>query len=214
MNRTFTSTATKSMESDMMARINALMEKNKAIQSQAKERQDLSVLTSKLEKFKANDLKDSNKFIERYKDYLSNEELAKVQDHALKDARVDELVKDKYTSLDLNSFADIETASRLTKITYESKYRTFNKILDIFKSSMEKRDLEGTISKPEMDVFQVLLGKRLEDRQAMLDFRNNEYLPLIEKLSPEISTPKLAENIAKLSEDFSDLGEALMNLFG
>jgi hypothetical protein len=96
---------------------------------------------------------------------------------------MDMLIKEKLSKLDLSKSTDLEKTMKLVDMSFDNKYKIFNKLIDIFKSNINKQSSDGTISKLEADVFNILLVKRNEEKEAFLKAKANSFNKIYEKLN-------------------------------
>jgi len=96
---------------------------------------------------------------------------------------MDHLIKSKLINLDLSKAEDCKKAIDLAELSFKSKYKIFNKLNDMFKSTMDKRVTDGTVSKAEGDVFNILLGKRTQEKEAFLTLKKDYFETVSEKLN-------------------------------
>jgi glutathionylspermidine synthase len=107
---------------------------------------------------------------------------------------MDILIKEKLAKLDLSKSDDIEKTIKLVDMSYDNKYKIFTKVIDIFKSNITKRTSDGTISKVEVDVFNILLAKRNKEKEAFLNEKTSSFNKIYEKLN---ASKKISEGIPK-----------------
>ena len=166
------------MESDMMKKINTMLEKSKAFEKQVKTSSDIIQEKNKMSELKKEEWNKLTEFAQKYIPYLNKEDKIKAEGLFEQGERMDNLIKEKLAKMDLSKSDDIEKTLKLVDMSYDNKYKIFTKVIDIFKSNMTKRISDGTISKVEVDVFNILLAKRNKEKETFL----NEKTSLIKSM--------------------------------
>ena len=114
-------------------------------------------------------------FTEKNFHYLNEEKGAEVDKLFDQGARMDKLLQEKIDNLDLSDNDEANKAVDLASLSYNSKYKIFSQIENIFKSSVNKKHQDGTISNAELDVFNILLGKRNQEREIFYNYKNKHF---------------------------------------
>lgn len=133
-------------------------------------------------------------FGEKYIRYLSKEDKIKATDLFEQGERMDILIHDKLSKIDLSKSDGIEKAMKLADMSFDNKYKIFSKLIDICKSTIFKQTSDGTISKVEADVFDILLAKRNKEKEAFLKEKTSSFNQIYERLH---ATKKVSDGIPK-----------------
>ena len=192
--RIFSSTASKYMESDMMKKINTMLEKSKAFEKQVKTSSDIIQEKNKMSELKKEEWNKLTEFAQKYIPYLNKEDKIKAEGLFEQGERMDILIKEKLAKMDLSKSGDIEKTLKLVDMSYDNKYKIFTKVIDIFKSNITKRISDGTISKVEVDVFNILLAKRNKEKETFLNEKTSSFNKIYEKLN---GSKKISDGIPK-----------------
>jgi hypothetical protein len=179
------------MESDMMTKINKMLEKSKAFEKEVKDSSSLIQEKNKMGVLKEKEWNKLTEFAEKYLSYLSKEERLKALQLFENGERMDKLIQVKLSNLDISKFEGCKEAIKLADMSFNSKYKIFNQLNDMFKSSIDKQSSNATISKMEVDVFNILLSKRDQEKQVFLNTKNKFLKSMKEKL----------DNVSKNSSD-------------
>jgi hypothetical protein len=180
--KAFSSTSINQADSEMMTKINDMVKKSEAFK---KSSEDMSELIKNKNAF--NDLKEQEwrkfrEFTKKNFHYLNEEKGAEVDKLFDQGARMDKLLQEKIDNLDLSDVNEANKAIDLASLSYDSKYKIFSQIENIFKSTVNKKNQDGTISNPELDVFNILLGKRNQEKEIFYNYKNKYFQNIKERL--------------------------------
>ena len=195
--KAFSSTAIIKADSEMMTKINDMVKKTEAFK---KSTENLSELIKRKNAF--NDLKEQEwskfrEFTKKNFHYLNEEKGAEVDKLFDQGARMDKLLQEKIDKLDLSDINEAHKAVDLASLSYNSKYKIFNQIENIFKSSVNKKHQDGTISNPELDVFNILLGKRNQEREIFYNYKNKHFQSIKEILNRSVKNENVIDKPSK-----------------
>ena len=186
----FSHTAIKRGDSEMMAKIKEMTDRSKAFKKSA---EDMSSSIGEKNKFNALKDKEWNKlteFVKKNFHLLNEKDQAKAIELFDEGQRMDNLISNKLVNLDLSKIEDCKKAVNLSEMSIKSKYTIFDKLNAIFKSSVDKKVTDGTISKPEVDVFNILLGKRNQEKEDFLKFKENYFKNIKDKFNNNTNNTK------------------------
>jgi hypothetical protein len=110
---------------------------------------------------------------------------------------MDILLQEKIDNLDLSDNDEANKAVDLASLSYNSKYKIFSQIENIFKSSVNKKHQDGTISNPELDVFNILLGKRNQEREIFYNYKNKHFQSVKEILNRSTKNENVIDKPSK-----------------
>lgn len=178
----------------MMKKINTMLEKSKAFEKQVKTSSDIIQEKNKMSELKKEEWNKLTEFAQKYIPYLNKEDKIKAEGLFEQGERMDILIKEKLAKMDLSKPNEIEKTLKLVDMSYDNKYKIFTKVIDIFKSNMTKRMSDGTISRVEVDVFNILLAKRNKEKEAFLNEKTSSFNKIYEKLN---ASKKISDGIPK-----------------
>lgn len=104
---------------------------------------------------------------------------------------MDGLISDKLVKLDLINIEDCKKAVNLSELSIKSKYKIFDKINAIFKSSIDNKITNGNISQPEVDVFSITLGKRNLEKEAFLKYKDDYFKIIRDRINITYTTKSI-----------------------
>lgn len=191
--RGFSSTFIKQVKSGVVSEVEKLLEISKVFDKNLSELKSMTERHSLLEaKGKLDTLRDQEwlkqtEFIEKYLHYLNIKDRKKVIDSLDQGDRMDSLIKEKFDKLNLSQNSTLEEfkeSMRLSELTYSNKTKIFGRIEDLFKSTFDS----GNMSKAEKDGFNVLLGKRKEEKEIFFNFKDEHFSSLKQKIDSALST--------------------------
>jgi NADH-ubiquinone oxidoreductase chain 3 len=181
--RVFSNTAFKHSDSDMMSRINKLLDESKAFDRSVQEQHSLIGKKNKLAVLKEQEGKKNTDFIDKFMPYLSQENREKAFSLFDGAQKVDKLIADKTSNLEFSKIEDCKKAVDLAEWTYKSNYKTLSQVAEMFKSTFEKGASNNTITQAEVDSFNILLRKRNIEKKEFLDFKNDHFKAIRTKLN-------------------------------
>jgi hypothetical protein len=97
-----------------------------------------------LKKLEGNRLEE---FTQKYLPYLNDDDKQKAVELFDQGQRLDILIQDKISKVDFSKTDSIEKTMKLVDMSFNSKYKIFDKLIDIFKSSIYTQASHGTIKK-------------------------------------------------------------------
>lgn len=201
--KAFSSTAINQADSEMMTRINDMIKKTERLQ---KSSENLSELIKKRNAF--NELKEQEwskfrEFTNKNFHYLNEEKGAEVDKLFDQGARMDKLLQEKIDNLNLSDNDEANKAVDLASLSYNSKYKIFSQIENIFKSTVNKKHQDGTISNAELDVFNILLGKRNQEREIFYKYKNKHFQSVKEMLNSSTNNENVVDKSSKVVDKSS-----------
>jgi len=213
--RFFSSTVSKNVKSEMMKKIDGLLEKSKAFEKQAKTTSDLlqeKKTLGHLKKLEGNRLEE---FTQKYLPYLNDDDKQKAVELFDQGQRLDILIQDKISKVDFSKTDSIEKTMKLVDMSFNSKYKIFDKLIDIFKSSIYKQASHGTIKKEEVDAFNILLAKRNQEKEGFLNEKASSFNRLYERLNASKKMPDSIEKPYPMVKDtsFSEMKDTSSSSF-
>lgn len=178
----------------MMEKINTMLEKSKAFEKKVKTSSDIIQEKNKMGQLKKEEWDKLGEFAQKYIPYLDKKDKIKAEGLFEQGERMDILIKDKLSKIDLSKPDDIEKTIKLANMSFDNKYKIFSKLTDLFKSNITRQSSDGTISKAEVDVFNILLAKRNKEEEAFLKEKTYSFNKIYEELN---ATKKVSEGIPK-----------------
>jgi len=136
------------------------------------------------------------KFAEKYYGYLSKEDKLRADELFKKGERMDQLIKEKILNLNISNSEDCQKAIDFANMSYDSRYKIFSKLNDMFISTVNKKVSEGTI--PESEVFGLnsVLGKRSQEKEEFLNLKNRYFRAITEKLKAQNNSVETAKSLS------------------
>jgi|GEM_PF-4454558 hypothetical protein len=193
--RFFSTSLKKFVETDMMKKINEMLTKSKAFDKQVQTSSDLFKENQKMGDLKKIEWNRLEEFAQKYIRYLNKENQKKVEELFNQGERMDLLIKEKILKVDLSKSDEIEKSLKLVDMSFDSRYKVFNKLFDMFKLSIDKQTSDGTIKKVEGDVFNILLARRNQEKEIFLNEKASSFKKIYEKIN---ASKKVPDSIDKL----------------
>ena len=193
--RFFSTSLKKFVETDMMKKINEMLTKSKAFDKEVQTSSDLFKENQKMGDLKKIEWNRLEEFAQKYIRYLNKENQKKVEELFNQGERMDLLIKEKIFKVDLSKSDDIEKALKLVDMSFDSRYKVFNKLFNMFKLSIDKQTSDGTIKKVEGDVFNILLARRNQEKEIFLNEKASSFKKIYEKIN---ASKKVPDSIDKL----------------
>jgi len=191
--RVFSSTAEKRGDSEMMSQIKEVTAKSEAFNKSALE---MSNAINKKNIFNELKAKEWDKLVKHYKKYshhLSQEDQAKAQKLIAQGDKMDNLIHLKSIAIKERKLNNFQEPIDLAEMSIKSKYTTFDQIYVLLKSTLDKKVTDGTISQPEVDVFNILSGKRNEEKKAFFNFKDNYIKSIKDGLNNDTNKTKILD---------------------
>jgi hypothetical protein len=193
--RFFSTSLKKFVETDMMKKIDEMLTKSKAFDKQVQTSSDLFKENQKMGDLKKIEWKRLEEFAQKYIRYLNKEDQKKAEELFNQGERMDLLIKEKILKVDMSKSDEIEKSIKLVDMSFDSRYKIFNKLFDMFKLSIDKQTSDGTIKKVEGDAFNILLARRNQEKEIFLKEKASSFKKIYEKLN---ASKKVPDSIDKL----------------
>jgi hypothetical protein len=195
--KAFSSTAINRADSEMMTKINDMVKKTEAFKKSTENMSELIKRKNAFRDLREQEWSKFREFTEKNFHYLNEEKGAEVDKLFDQGARMDILLQEKIDNLDLSDNDEANKAVDLASLSYNSKYKIFSQIENIFKSSVNKKHQDGTISNPELDVFNILLGKRNQEREIFYNYKNKHFQSVKEILNRSTKNENVIDKPSK-----------------
>jgi hypothetical protein len=192
--RFFSSTKSKNVKPGMMKEVEELLAKSKAFEKDVKTTSDLLQEKQKLGLLKKIEWDRLEEFTQKYLPYLNAEDKQKALELFDQGQRLDMLIQDKMSKIDPSKMDSLEKIMKFVDISFNSKYKTFDKVFDLFKSSISKQASHGTIKNEEIDAFNILLAKRTQEKESFLNEKASSLNRLHERLN---ASKNISDSIEK-----------------
>lgn len=106
---------------------------------------------------------------------------------------MDNLIHLKSIAIKERKLNNFQEPIDLAEMSIKSKYTTFDQIYVLLKSTLDKKVTDGTISQPEVDVFNILSGKRNEEKKAFFNFKDNYIKSIKDGLNNDTNKTKILD---------------------
>jgi hypothetical protein len=136
------------------------------------------------------------KFAEKYYGYLSKEDKLRADELFKKGERMDQLIKEKILNLNISNSEDCQKAIDFANMSYDSRYKIFSKLNDMFISTVNKKASEGTIPESEFFGLNSVLGKRSQEKEEFLSLKNRYFKAITEKLKAQNNSVETAKSLS------------------
>lgn len=194
--RFFSTSLKKFVETDMMKKIDEMLTKSKAFDKEVQTSSDLFKENQKMGDLKKIEWNRLEEFAQKYIRYLNKENKKKAEELFNQGERMDLLIKEKIFKVDLSKSDDIEKALKLVDMSFDSRYKVFNKLFDMFKLSIDKQTSDGTIKKVEGDAFNILLARRNQEKEIFLKEKASSFKKIYDNIN---ASKKVPDSIDKLN---------------
>jgi len=181
--KSFSKTTFKLADSDMMDRINKMLEKSRAFEKEIENTSNLINNKQKFELYRNRETENGFDFFMKYLNKLSTEDQNNVFKSIDQYERMHTLITEKINNIDITKPKDLLDSVKISEMFYNNKSKTFEGIQDIIKRYIDKGVKDGSISDSELDVFKILLGKRKAEAKTFLNLKNNYFKDIKEKLN-------------------------------
>ena len=181
--RVFSSSSSKFIDDSMMSRIDKMIEKNKVLNKNTKNDLDQLNNNTTLDVLKNKEMLRFTEYTQKNYHYLDKSDRIRVDELIEKSERMDNLIVEKITTFDFNKIDDAKKALKLAELADNNRENTSKKIQEIITSSFDKKVSNNSVSKAEIDVFNILSAKRKEESNVFLEFKRNFFKGFNEKLN-------------------------------
>lgn len=106
---------------------------------------------------------------------------------------MDNLLHLKSIAIKERKFNNFKEPIDLAEMSIKSKYTTFDQLYVLLKSTLDKKVTDGTISQLEVDVFNILSGKRNEEKKAFFNFKDNYLKSIKDGLNNDTNKTKIID---------------------
>jgi len=167
--------------------INKIVAKNEAFKKDVELHSSLLAKKQKLDSMKAEEWNSFEKFTKQYIFYLNKEDRDKSIKLFDQGQKMDLLIAEKTSLLDQSKPEDLNKIVTYSEWHFKSKLKTFEQVQELLLSTFEKGSSNKSIPSAEVDAFYVLLGKRNEQHQNFIEYRDKYFNFLKTSLNKKVS---------------------------